>query len=164
MASTSLDFPSLQPKFQSSRKSSKPSTRRFIIRPITASVSENPSVLVPLATVVAQPEPTKHLIKKILGNYGLPFVGPIRDRFNYFYNQDRDEYFKSQALKYQSTVFEANMPPGPLIASNPNVVVLLDRKSFPMLFEMTKVEKKDLFTGTFMPSTKLTNGYRVLSY
>lgn len=56
------------------------------------------------------------------------------------------------------------MPPGPLIASNPNVVVLLDGKSFPVLFDVTKVEKKDLFTGTFMPSTELTGGYRVLSY
>ncbi|KAK4599610.1 hypothetical protein RGQ29_009597 [Quercus rubra] len=164
MASTSLAFPSLQPMFQSSRKSSKPSTRRFIVRPITASVSEKPSVSVPPATVVAQPEPTKLPIKKIPGNYGLPFVGPIRDRFDYFYNQGRDEYFKSRVQKYQSTVFRANMPPGPLIASNPNVVVLLDGKSFPVLFDVTKVEKKDLFTGTFMPSTELTGGYRVLSY
>ncbi|KAK9987414.1 hypothetical protein SO802_032365 [Lithocarpus litseifolius] len=80
MASTSLAFPSLQPKFQSSRKSSKPSMRRFIVCPVTASVSEKPSMLVPPATVAAQPEPTKLLIKKIPGNYGLPFVGPIRDR------------------------------------------------------------------------------------
>uniref|UniRef100_A0A7N2LL53 Uncharacterized protein n=1 Tax=Quercus lobata TaxID=97700 RepID=A0A7N2LL53_QUELO len=164
MASTSLAFPSLQPKFQSSRKSSKPSTRRFIVRPITASVSEKPTVSPPPATVVAQPEPTKLPIKKIPGNYGLPFVGPIRDRFDYFYNQGRDEYFKSRAQKYQSTVFRANMPPGPLIASSPNVVVLLDGKSFPVLFDVTKVEKKDLFTSTFMPSTELTGRYIVLSY
>nr|POF06496.1 allene oxide synthase, chloroplastic [Quercus suber] len=114
--------------------------------------------------MVAQPEPTKLPIKKIPGNYGLLFFGPIRDRFDYFYNQGRDEYFKSRAQKYQSTVFRANMPSGPLIASNPNVVVLLDGKSFPVLFDVTKVEKKDLFTGTFMPSTELTGGYRVLSY
>lgn len=56
------------------------------------------------------------------------------------------------------------MPPGPLIASNPHVVVLLDGKSFSVLFDVTKVEKKDLFTGTFMPSTDLTGGYRILSY
>lgn len=56
------------------------------------------------------------------------------------------------------------MPPGPFIAPNPHVVVLLDGKSFPVLFDVTKVEKKDLFTGTFMPSTELTGGYRVLSY
>lgn len=56
------------------------------------------------------------------------------------------------------------MPPGPFVAPNPQVVVLLDGKSFPVLFDVTKVEKKDLFTGTFMPSTELTGGYRMLSY
>ncbi|KAI3910902.1 hypothetical protein MKW98_022589 [Papaver atlanticum] len=66
--------------------------------------------------------------------------------------------------KYQSTVFRANMPPGPFISSNSKVVVLLDSKSFPILFDVSKVEKKDIFTGTYMPSTKLTGGYRVLSY
>ncbi|RZC50230.1 hypothetical protein C5167_018650, partial [Papaver somniferum] len=44
------------------------------------------------------------------------------------------------------------------------VVFLLDSNSFPILFDVTKVEKKDLFTGTYMPSTKITGGYRVLSY
>ncbi|KAI3922286.1 hypothetical protein MKX01_005975 [Papaver californicum] len=56
------------------------------------------------------------------------------------------------------------MPPGPFISSNSKVVVLLDSKSFPILFDVSKVEKKDVFTGTYMPSTKLTGGYRVLSY
>lgn len=41
------------------------------------------------------------------------------------------------------------MPPGPFITSNPKVIVLLDGKSFPVLFDASKVEKKDLFTGTF---------------
>lgn len=56
------------------------------------------------------------------------------------------------------------MPPGPFISPNPRVVALLDGKSFPVLFDVSKVEKKDVFTGTFMPSTELTGGYRVLSY
>ncbi|CAL1359475.1 unnamed protein product [Linum trigynum] len=56
------------------------------------------------------------------------------------------------------------MPPGPFIATNPRVIVLLDGKSFPVLFDLSKVEKKDLFTGTYMPSTDLTGGYRILSY
>lgn len=56
------------------------------------------------------------------------------------------------------------MPPGPLIAQNPNVVVLLDAKSFPILFDVTKIDKTDVFTGTYTPSTELTGGYRVLSY
>lgn len=131
--------------------------------PIYASVSEKPSVPVPPATV-EQHESQKLPIQKIPGKYGLPFVGPVADRLDYFYNQGRDEFFKSRSQKYQSTVFRANMPPGPFIASNPRVIVLLDGKSFPVLFDVTKVEKKDLFTGTFMPSTDLTGGYRILSY
>lgn len=131
--------------------------------PIYASVSEKPSVPVPPATV-EQHESQKLPIRKIPGKYGLPFVGPVTDRLDYFYNQGRDEFFKSRSQKYQSTVFRANMPPGPFIASNPRVIVLLDGKSFPVLFDVTKVEKKDLFTGTFMPSTDLTGGYRILSY
>ncbi|KAH7567333.1 hypothetical protein ACOSP7_010833 [Xanthoceras sorbifolium] len=172
MSSTSLSFPSLQLQFQSSQtssSSSKPSTCRFSVRPIkiTASVSEKPSVPAapapPLTVSPAEP-PSKQPIRKIPGNYGLPFFGPMKDRLDFFYNQGREEYFKSRVQKYQSTVYRANMPPGPLISSNPNVIVLLDGKSFPILFDVTKVEKRDLFTGTYMPSTQLTGGYRVLSY
>ena len=56
------------------------------------------------------------------------------------------------------------MPPGPFISSDPRVVALLDGKSFTTLFDVSKVEKKDLFTGTYMPSVDLTGGYRILSY
>lgn len=56
------------------------------------------------------------------------------------------------------------MPPGPLISSDPQVVVLLDGKSFPTLFDPAKVLKKDVFTGTFSPSLDFTGGYRVLPY
>ncbi|KAF5792440.1 Allene oxide synthase [Helianthus annuus] len=104
-------------------------------------------------------------LRTIPGSYGIPFLQPIKDRLEYFYGKGgRDEYFHSRLQKYQSTVFRANMPPGPFISSNPKVIVLLDAKSFPVLFDVSKVEKKDLFTGTYMPSTKLTGGYRVLSY
>ncbi|KAJ4964415.1 hypothetical protein NE237_024354 [Protea cynaroides] len=103
-------------------------------------------------------------IREIPGDYGLPFIGALKDRWDYFYNQGREEYFKSRSQKHQSTVFRANMPPGSFIASNPNVIVLLDGKSFPVLFDTSKVEKRDLFTGTYMPSTNFTGGYRILSY
>ncbi|KAB1220513.1 Allene oxide synthase, chloroplastic [Morella rubra] len=163
MSSTSLAFPSLQLKFQSPRTSSKPSARRMIVRPISASVSEKPSVPASPVTM-APPESTELPIRKIPGNYGLPLVGPLNDRLDYFYNQGREEFFKSRIQRYQSTVFRANMPPGPFIAADSRVVVLLDGKSFPVLFDVTKVEKKNLFTGTYMPSTELTGGYRTLSY
>lgn len=88
--------------------------------------------------------------------YGLLLVGPWKDRQDYFYNQGRDEFFKLRIHKYNSMVFHTNMPPGPLLSFNPNVVVFL--------FNTDKVEKKDLFTGIYMPSTILTGGYRTLSY
>ncbi|KAL6504661.1 E1 ubiquitin-activating protein aos1 [Orobanche hederae] len=124
----------------------------------TATVSEKSHITQP------PPKASKLSLRKIPGDYGLPIVGPWKDRQDYFYNQGRDEFFKSRIQKYQSTVFRANMPPGPFISFNPNVVVLLDGKSFPVLFDNDKVEKKDLFTGTYMPSTDLTGGYRTLSF
>ncbi|KAL9689259.1 hypothetical protein QQ045_033694 [Rhodiola kirilowii] len=56
------------------------------------------------------------------------------------------------------------MPPGPFIASNPNVIVLLDAVSFPILFDTSKVEKRDVLDGTYMPSTAFTGGYRTCAY
>lgn len=161
MASSSLPSLSLQSQFPSLTNLS--SRRRSSITPISASVSEKPSITNSPVTV-SPTDSTKLPVRKLPGDYGLPFIGPIKDRLDYFYNQGREEYFKSRAQKYQSTVYKGNMPPGPFIASNPNVVVLLDGKSFPVLFDVTKVEKKDLFTGTYMPSTDLTGGYRILSY
>ncbi|PIN15832.1 Cytochrome P450 CYP4/CYP19/CYP26 subfamily [Handroanthus impetiginosus] len=143
--------------------SSKPFKRRSLRRPaITATVSDRPSIFRPAPPPPEAVKPTK--LRKIPGDYGLPLIGPWKDRQDYFYDQGRDEFFKSRIQKYKSTVFRTNMPPGPLISFNPNVIVLLDGKSFPILFETDKVEKKDLFTGTYMPSTDLTGGYRMLSY
>lgn len=138
---------------------SKPHTFRTFR--VSASVSESEK---PPLYAAAKPESVTLPVKKVPGGYGLPIIGPITDRLDYFYNQGKEEYFKSRVQKYQSTVFRTNMPPGPFIAKNPNVVVLLDGKSFPVLFDVSKVEKKNLFTGTFMPSTELTGGYRILSY
>ncbi|XP_022772506.1 allene oxide synthase 1, chloroplastic-like [Durio zibethinus] len=171
MASASFPFTSVHLQFNSPNKSlsslptttTRLSTRRVVVRPIRGSVSEKPSIPAP-PVAVSEPGKPKLPLKKIPGNYGVPFVGPIKDRLDYFYNQGRDEFFKSKIQKYHSTVFRTNMPPGPFIAPNPRVVALLDGKSFPVLFDVSKVEKKDLFTGTYMPSTDLTGGYRTLSY
>jgi hypothetical protein len=66
--------------------------------------------------------------------------------------------------KYQSTVFLHQYATSPFISSNPNVVVLLHGKSFSIVFDNSKVEKHDLFTKTYMPSTELIGGNRILSY
>ncbi|XP_059291766.1 allene oxide synthase 2, chloroplastic-like [Lycium ferocissimum] len=130
-----------------------PSKKYSTFNPITLSLSQNPITQL-----------TKKPTRKIPGDYGLPLIGPLKDRFDYFYNQGKNEFFKSRIQKYKSTIFRTNMPPGPFISPNSNVIVLLDGKSFPTLFDVSKVEKRDLFTGTFMPSTELNGGYRVLSY
>nr|AYM55662.1 cytochrome p450 [Croton stellatopilosus] len=159
MSSSSLPSFPLQPQLQSINSNSSTTRRRFAV----ASVSEKSSVTnSPIS--VSPAESTTLPVRKIPGDYGLPFIGPLKDRHDYFYNQGREEFFKSRVKKYQSTVFRVNMPPGPFIASDPRVVTVLDGKSFPVLFDVSKVEKKDLFTGTFMPSTDLTGGYRILSY
>ncbi|CAN1194342.1 Allene oxide synthase, chloroplastic [Linum perenne] len=175
-SSSALNFVALNPKIisHSHSHSQSPSNtsfsttiRRFsTVLPIRASLFGDSPLKIP--GITTQPPPssdeTTLPIRKIPGDYGLPGVGPIQDRLDYFYNQGREEFFKSRQQKYQSTVYRVNMPPGPFISNNPRVIVLLDGKTFPVLFDMSKVEKRDLFTGTFMPSTELTGGYRILSY
>lgn len=56
------------------------------------------------------------------------------------------------------------MPPGPFVSSNPKVIALLDGVSFPILFDNSKVEKRDVLDGTFMPSTSFTGGYRTCAF
>ncbi|KAJ8467005.1 hypothetical protein OPV22_029557 [Ensete ventricosum] len=103
-------------------------------------------------------------VRDIPGSYGIPFVSPIRDRLDFYYFQGQDKYFQSRVDKHHSTVVRLNVPPGPFMASDPRVIAVLDANSFPILFDVSKVEKKDVFTGTYMPSTSLTGGYRVCSY
>ncbi|KAF5448749.1 hypothetical protein F2P56_029254 [Juglans regia] len=103
-------------------------------------------------------------LKPIPGHYGLPILGAIRDRYDYFYSQGRDNFFRTRMQKLKSTVFRTNMPPGPFIASNPKVIALLDAISFPVLFDTSKVEKLNVLDGTYMPSISYTGGYRVCAY
>ncbi|XP_024966070.1 allene oxide synthase 3-like [Cynara cardunculus var. scolymus] len=108
--------------------------------------------------------PEKLPLRAIPGDYGFSFFGPIKDRYDYFYSQGEDEFFRTRITKYKSTVFRTNMPPGPFISSNSKVVALLDSNSFPILFDTSKVEKTDILDGTFMPSTSFFGGYRVCAF
>lgn len=103
-------------------------------------------------------------MKPIPGDYGIPFFGAIRDRLDYFYNQGKDEFFKTRIQKHNSTVIKTNMPPGPFIAKNPKVIAVLDAISFPILFDTSKVEKYNVLDGTFLPSLSFSGGYRVCAY
>ncbi|GLT96973.1 hypothetical protein SLE2022_145620 [Rubroshorea leprosula] len=102
--------------------------------------------------------------KPIPGQYGLPFIGAIKDRWDYFYNEGKDEFFENRRRKYHSTVFRTNMPPGPFISPNSKVVCLFDAVSFPILFDMSKVEKLNVLDGTYHPSWSFTGGYRACAY
>ncbi|CAK9315841.1 unnamed protein product [Citrullus colocynthis] len=103
-------------------------------------------------------------LKPIPGSYGFPIFGPIKDRYDYFYIQGREKFFRTRMAKYNSTVFRANMPPGPFISSNSKVIVLLDAHSFPILFDTTKVEKRNVLDGTYMPSVAFTGGIRACAF
>ncbi|KAF3778319.1 Allene oxide synthase [Nymphaea thermarum] len=138
----------------------KPDFRGRRMSRISASISEK----APSSTTPSPSTTTKFPVVEVPGGYGLPFVGAVADRLNYFWFQGKEEFFKSRIQRYQSTVFRTNMPPGPFIADDPRVVVLLDGASFPVLFDVDKVEKRNLFTGTYMPSTELTGGFRTVSY
>ncbi|OAY29455.1 allene oxide synthase 3 [Manihot esculenta] len=103
-------------------------------------------------------------LKPIPGSYGTPFFGAIKDRHDYFYNQGEEEFFASRIKKYQSTVIRLNMPPGPFISQDPRVIAVLDAVSFPVLFDTSKVEKRDCLDGTFRPSVSFTGGYRTCAF
>ncbi|XP_026456192.1 allene oxide synthase 3-like [Papaver somniferum] len=104
-------------------------------------------------------------LKEIPGNHGLPIIGPILDRYNYNYFQGHDEFIKSRMEKYKSSVFRMNMLPGQFIkVSDPKVIVLADALSFPILFDLSKVEKSNVLDGTFMPCLSFTGGCRTCAY
>ncbi|KNA04257.1 hypothetical protein SOVF_201360 [Spinacia oleracea] len=103
-------------------------------------------------------------LREIPGSYGLHLLGPIKDRWDFFYLQGEDQFFRSRLQKHNSTIFRVNMPPGPWISPDPRIIVLLDANSFPILFDTSKVEKRDILTGTYMPTTSFTGGYRVCAY
>ncbi|WJX45525.1 hypothetical protein P8452_32399 [Trifolium repens] len=117
-----------------------------------------------MATSSYEPSTTNLPLKPIPGSYGLPVIGALHDRHDYFYNQGRDKYFATRVEKYNSTVLRLNMPPGGFIAPDPKVIALLDGVSFPVLFDNAKVEKKDVLDGTFMPSTNFFGGYRTCAF
>ncbi|KAM3343460.1 allene oxide synthase 3 [Capsicum galapagoense] len=103
-------------------------------------------------------------MKEIPGDYGLPFIGAIKDRYDFYYNQGANGFFTSRMKKYDSTIFRTNVPPGPFNARNSKVVVLLDAVSYPILFDDSQVDKENYFEGTFMSSPAFNGGYKVCGF
>ncbi|KAE8075645.1 hypothetical protein FH972_014340 [Carpinus fangiana] len=116
---------------------------------------------------LSSPPPATTLpLRTIPGSYGWPLLGPISDRLDYFWFQGPETFFRKRIDKYKSTVFRTNVPPTfPFFSNvNPNVVAVLDTKSFSHLFDMELVEKKNVLVGDFMPSVKFTGDIRVCAY
>ncbi|XP_073154645.1 fatty acid hydroperoxide lyase, chloroplastic [Henckelia pumila] len=120
----------------------------------------------PSAAPLSSSPPDSAARLPIPGGYGWPIIGPLFDRLNYGWFQGPEKFFKTRIEKYNSTVFRTNLPPTfPFFLKvNPNVVALLDVKSFSYLFDMEIVEKSDVLVGDFMPSVKFTGGERVCAY
>ncbi|KAI3457350.1 hypothetical protein Pfo_014013 [Paulownia fortunei] len=110
--------------------------------------------------------PTTPQRMAVPGSYGWPVIGPLSDRLQYFWFQGPSNFFKKRIEKYNSTVFRTNVPPAfPFfVGVNPNVVAVLDVKSFAHLFDMELVEKANVLVGDFMPSLSFTGGLRVCAY
>ncbi|WOH02659.1 hypothetical protein DCAR_0522048 [Daucus carota subsp. sativus] len=122
----------------------------------------------PVATPTSVPpqRTTSLPVRTIPGGYGWPVVGPLGDRLSYFWFEGPATYFKKRIEEHKSTVFRTNMPPTfPFFTGvNPNVIAVLDCKSFAHMFDMELVEKKNILIGDFMPSTGFTGDMRVCAY
>lgn len=117
----------------------------------------------PSATAArSAPPPTR----PIPGSYGLPVVGPLKDRLDYFWFQGPETFFRSRIESHKSTVFRANMPPTfPFfLGVDPRVICVLDCASFSALFDLSVVEKKNVLVGDYMPSLRFTGNTRVVVY
>ncbi|WOL02255.1 hypothetical protein Cni_G10974 [Canna indica] len=104
--------------------------------------------------------------RPIPGSYGLPLLGPLKDRLDYFWFQGTETFFRSRMNTHKSTVFRTNMPPTfPFfIGVDPRMVAVLDCASFSTLFDLSVVEKKNVLVGDFMPSLSFTGDTRVVVY
>ncbi|XP_058210631.1 fatty acid hydroperoxide lyase, chloroplastic [Rhododendron vialii] len=126
----------------------------------------SPSLTPAPAPQQTKPPPSTASIRTIPGGHGWPVLGPISDRLDYFWFQGPETFFRKRIEKHKSTVFRTNVPPTfPFFSGvNPNVVAVLDCKSFSHLFDMEIVEKKNVLVGDFMPSVKFTGDLRVCAY
>ncbi|KAF6158645.1 hypothetical protein GIB67_040159 [Kingdonia uniflora] len=104
--------------------------------------------------------------RTIPGSYGMPLIGPLSDRLDFFWFQGPETFLRKRMEKYKSTVFRTNIPPSsPFLGKvNPEMIAVLDCKSFSNLFDMELVEKKNVLIGDFMPSISYTGNMRVGVY
>lgn len=90
-------------------------------------------------------------VKQIPGSYDSPTAEEILQGFEYF--REIDDFFKRRVEKYESTVFKVYLPP------DNQLIVLLDGKSFPALFDLRIMEKKNVVLGNYKISPEYTGGH-----
>ncbi|KAG0486545.1 hypothetical protein HPP92_008640 [Vanilla planifolia] len=112
------------------------------------------------SAVVQQP------VRQIPGSYGLPLLGPLKDRLDYFWFQGQDKFFRSRLTSHKSTVYRTNIPPTfPFfLGIDPRIIAVLDCASFSALFDPSLVDKRNVLVGSYMPSTRFTGDTRVSVY
>ncbi|KAM7495222.1 hypothetical protein LguiB_029831 [Lonicera macranthoides] len=105
-------------------------------------------------------------VRTVPGSYGIPMLGALRDRLDYFWFQGPEKFYKSRMEKHNSTVLRTNVPPSfPLFTGvNPNVIALLDCKSYSYLFETDLVDKAESLLGEYRPNVNFAGGVRVCPY
>ncbi|CAL1359478.1 unnamed protein product [Linum trigynum] len=170
MASSALNFVTINPKLQQSPKPTPPShrfttARRFLssLRPIKASIFEKS----PLSSIpgLTKPSPKSNLqsdrFRATMASLESDpsKTASITSTTKAATSSSNPECRSTSQRSTESTCPRALSSPPTLASSSCST-----GKSFPVLFDLSKVEKKDLFTGTYMPSTDLTGGYRILSY
>lgn len=104
--------------------------------------------------------------RSVPGGHGLPLLGPLKDRLDYFWFQGQDKFFRSRMAEHRSPVFRTNIPPTfPFFtAVDPRVIAVLDCASFSALFDPSLVDKRDVLVGPYMPSLRFTGDIRVAVY
>lgn len=102
-------------------------------------------------------------LREIPGGYGIPFLSQWVNRWRFMFIEGEPQYWETRMAKHKSTVIRTNMPPGwPWTDSR--CVMFLDQKSYPTVFDNSKVDKYRTFAGTFMPSTSYTGGLEMCAY
>eukprot|EP00850_Spirogloea_muscicola_P018946 SM000179S03418 [mRNA] locus=s179:261585:265137:- [translate_table: standard] len=98
-------------------------------------------------------------VQEVPGSWDNP--GALRDWLDYFYLQGWHKFATSRMEKYKSTVFKTHIGPD---LKRSNLVYILDRASYDILYDNSKVEKKDIFFGLYLPDANtFNNGYRILA-
>ncbi|XP_002964012.2 allene oxide synthase [Selaginella moellendorffii] len=118
----------------------------------------------PAAAAPSDPSKPSKPLKEVPGSYGLPVLGAVKDRLDFYWFQGDTEFFRIRMEQHKSTVFRVNYSPGPPGYPDSRGIILLDQKSFSVLLDNSKVDKSDTLLGPYIPNLAFTGGYRVLPY